>query len=263
MWVVVLAAGVSPSRAGIPEWKRWQYHDVRQALLDKLQPVALSNCTLARVGSAHDGGYLMCANLTNGIQVAYSVRRRPTQWAARSHASTASRFTSTMASLARPVVTAVKFRLPQRVHRRSIRPTDAGVRHVGEPVGAERRHRRRKVVKIDIEGAEWSALLQTPDEVLDGIDQMPMELHGVHEQRMVDVVRKRSARSTWSTCTSTITGARARPIRFPRWPIRCCSSTNVWACSSTALAPKPALIQPAERAGPAGCAHCQLERSSQ
>ena len=71
--VVALAAGVFLAvAAGIPEWKRWQYRDVRQALLDELQPVALSNCTLARVGSTNDGGYLMCANLISGIQVAYS-----------------------------------------------------------------------------------------------------------------------------------------------------------------------------------------------
>jgi hypothetical protein len=36
---------------------------------------------------------------------------------------------------------------------------------------------KRVIVKIDIEGAEWDALLATPDEVLAGIDQLPMELH--------------------------------------------------------------------------------------
>jgi hypothetical protein len=36
---------------------------------------------------------------------------------------------------------------------------------------------KRLLVKIDIEGAEWEALLATPDGVLDRIDQIPMELH--------------------------------------------------------------------------------------
>jgi hypothetical protein len=36
---------------------------------------------------------------------------------------------------------------------------------------------KRLIVKIDVEGAEWEALLATPDAVLASIDQMPMELH--------------------------------------------------------------------------------------
>lgn len=44
----------------------------RQALFDLLQPVALSNCRLERVGEDHDGGYLMCGNLLEEVQVGYS-----------------------------------------------------------------------------------------------------------------------------------------------------------------------------------------------
>ena len=44
----------------------------REALLGELQTVTLKNCTLKRYGSAHDGGYLMCENLTGGVQTAYS-----------------------------------------------------------------------------------------------------------------------------------------------------------------------------------------------
>src|SRR5215472_17055481 len=36
---------------------------LREALLAELQPVALTNCTFKRFGSANDGGYLMCENL--------------------------------------------------------------------------------------------------------------------------------------------------------------------------------------------------------
>jgi hypothetical protein len=36
-------------------------------------------------------------------------------------------------------------------------------------------------VKVDIEGAEWDAVLATPDDVLAAIDQLPMELHGIDE----------------------------------------------------------------------------------
>jgi hypothetical protein len=45
---------------------------LREAILAELQPVALKNCTLKRFGSANDGGYLMCENLIEPLDVAYS-----------------------------------------------------------------------------------------------------------------------------------------------------------------------------------------------
>ena len=44
----------------------------RQRLFDAVQPVNVTNCTLARVGDAHDGGYLVCANLLGDVKAAYS-----------------------------------------------------------------------------------------------------------------------------------------------------------------------------------------------
>jgi hypothetical protein len=49
---------------------------------------------------------------------------------------------------------------------------------------------KRLIVKIDVEGAEWDSLMTAPDAVLDQIDQLPMELHGVNEQRFLDLVRR-------------------------------------------------------------------------
>src|SRR5688572_23466716 len=45
---------------------------LRRSILAELQPVALKNCTFTRVGSAYDGGYLMCENLVGKIDAAYS-----------------------------------------------------------------------------------------------------------------------------------------------------------------------------------------------
>ena len=36
---------------------------IRDRIYAELQPVRLTGCTLERIGEAHDGGYLMCANL--------------------------------------------------------------------------------------------------------------------------------------------------------------------------------------------------------
>src|SRR5262249_23698872 len=45
---------------------------LREAILAELQPVALKNCTFKRFGSANDGGYLMCENLIEPLDAAYS-----------------------------------------------------------------------------------------------------------------------------------------------------------------------------------------------
>src|SRR5437870_11419690 len=45
---------------------------LREAILAELRPVALKNCTLKRFGSANDGGYLMCENLIEPLDAAYS-----------------------------------------------------------------------------------------------------------------------------------------------------------------------------------------------
>src|SRR4051812_16240129 len=44
----------------------------RQRVFNLLRPVALSNCRLERFGEAHDGGYLMCANLLDKVEAGYS-----------------------------------------------------------------------------------------------------------------------------------------------------------------------------------------------
>src|SRR5437879_11114663 len=43
-----------------------------EAILAELQPVVLKNCTFARFGSANDGGYLMCEDLIEPLDAAYS-----------------------------------------------------------------------------------------------------------------------------------------------------------------------------------------------
>ena len=45
-------------------------------------------------------------------------------------------------------------------------------------------------MKIDVEGAEWDTFLGTPDSVLEQIDQITVEFHGVQEDRFIAVVRQ-------------------------------------------------------------------------
>jgi len=166
---------------------------VRQALFDELQPVMLKNCTLRRYGGPADGGYLMCENLVQGVQSAYSYGiSTEDNWGCQ---------------LSREFQVGIHQYDCFTPHR----PTCEGGRYVfhdecvgetaatidGNPfdtisgqIAGNGDTGKRLIVKMDVEGAEWDALLATPDEVLAQIDQMPMELHGTDEARFLEVVRK-------------------------------------------------------------------------
>ena len=93
---------------------------LRQQLLDELRPVALKDCTLARFGSADDGGYLMCENLISGLQTAYSYGVGPNDdWGC--DVSTRYGVPVHQYRLLRPGAPGVQVgqvHLPRRVHRR-------------------------------------------------------------------------------------------------------------------------------------------------
>jgi hypothetical protein len=166
---------------------------IRQTLFDELKPVALKNCALTRVGSPHDGGYVMCGNLVAGAEAAYSYG------------------IGTEDNWGCAIATALKTPVHQYDCFTEWRPrcATAPADFHAECVGAKRETvdarpfdtlsnqiarngdtAKRLILKMDVEGAEWDALLATPDRVLEAIDQMPMELHGVNAQRMIDAVRK-------------------------------------------------------------------------
>lgn len=167
---------------------------VRHRLYAELQPVALRDCTLKRYGGPSDGGYLMCENLMSSAVAAYSYGiDAEDEWGCQ-------------------VSRELKIRVEQydcfTPHRPA--PCRGGNTHFhDECVGpttqtaegelfdtianqiAKNGHASQPILlKIDVEGAEWDALLATPDEVLARIDQLPMEFHGTDEQRYLTLVRR-------------------------------------------------------------------------
>lgn len=165
----------------------------RVALLAELQPVTLSNCELARVGGAYNGGYLMCKNLMAGTQTAYSYGiGTDDDWgcdvtlALKVPVHQYDCFAPTKlrcdggvfklnAECVGPRTETIDGRRFDTIANQIARNGDAG---------------KKMLVKMDIEGAEWQTVLGTPDEVLAAIDQMPMELHGVSEPEVLDGLRK-------------------------------------------------------------------------
>jgi hypothetical protein len=184
--------GLPDCQPEIPDRDGRQRHQ-RQQLLDELRPVALRNCTLARFGSENDGGYLMCENLIKGLQTAYSYGvGKNDDWGC----DVSTRYGVPVHQYdcfdpARPACDTGKFVFhdecigdhKERVEAR-IFDTLANQIETNGDTG------KSMIVKIDIEGAEWDALMATPDALLEQIDQMPMELHGVDDERFVKVLRK-------------------------------------------------------------------------
>lgn len=185
--LTVISVGASQLPGGNAE------RQIREALLEELRPVSLKNCTLRRFGSTYDGGYLMCENLIDGLEAAYSYGVGPNdEWGCD---------------------VSTRYRVP--VHQydcfdptRPVCETGHSVFH-DECIGNRRENvesrlfdtlanqisrngdsGKRLIVKIDTEGAEWDALMATSDAALERIDQLPMELHGSHEQRFLQAVQK-------------------------------------------------------------------------
>jgi hypothetical protein len=185
--MAVIALGAAPLMRSKPTARH-----LRQQLLAELQPVALRNCTMQRVGSANDGGYLMCGNLLGNIQSAYSYGIGPADdWGCEislRHGVSVHQYDCfhpgrPQCPGGRPVfhdecigprAEVVDSRVFDTLTSQIARNGDAG---------------KTLVVKIDVEGAELDSLMATPDRVLDRFDQLAMELHGANKD-FLNLVRK-------------------------------------------------------------------------
>ena len=166
---------------------------IREALFNEVQPVPLANCTLERFGEKNDGGYLLCSNLLKSVEAGYSYGISGYDgWGCD-----------------------VSTRQKVPVHQYDCFDTNVPVCKTGrtifhpECVGGVARTEdgrpfdtvigqlqkngdgaRHIVMKMDVEGAEWESLPALTDDALQRIDQLVMELHGVREQKYVDVVKR-------------------------------------------------------------------------
>lgn len=173
-------------------WGGWILQ-LRRSILNELQPVALKNCVMKRFGSASDGGYLMCENLPGKIDAAYSYGvGRNDDWGcdvSRRYGVPVHQYDCF--SPARPTCEGGTFVfhdecVGDRTERIEARVFDTFENQITRNGDAA----RQLFVKIDIEAAEWDALLATPDTVLASIPQLAMELHGYNDPKILEVLRK-------------------------------------------------------------------------
>jgi hypothetical protein len=166
---------------------------IRQAIFNLVQPVALANCRLERFGEPHDGGYLMCANLLDEVESAYSYGISgydgwgcdiSTRHDVRVHQYDCFDTRQPVCDggdmvfhpqCVGPASTIEDGRPFESMERQFARNGDEG---------------RRLAVKMDVEGAEWDSLFQAPDALLQQIDQLAIEFHFIDEERFVKVLER-------------------------------------------------------------------------
>jgi hypothetical protein len=186
--IVGLGIAVAPSLRPKPPTAR----EIRRALLAELQPVTLENCTLQRIGSVYDGGYLMCGNLLENVQSAYSYGiGTDDNWGC--EISTRLRVPVHEYDCFSPN----QFACPggQAIfHNECIGAKSETIESrlfdtLSNQIAKNGDTGKTLVLKIDTEGAELPSLMATPASVLDRIDQLTMEIHGT-DDRFLALVRK-------------------------------------------------------------------------
>jgi len=182
---LTLHSSVAAGTAGTPRQ--------REALFEMLQPVALSNCRLERFGEAHDGGYLMCGNLLEKVQAGYSYGIDGyDQWGcdiSTKHHLTVHEYDCFNTTSPACSAGSTKFHaecVGDTARTEEGRLFDT-IEHQFSTNGDSS---KRIVLKIDVEGAEWSSFLSAPDEILGQIDQMAVEFHGFEDQKSLAVVQR-------------------------------------------------------------------------
>jgi hypothetical protein len=158
-----------------------------------LQPASLSNCRLERFGEAYDGGYLMCGNLLEEVQVGYSYGIAgydkwgcdiSTKRDVTVHQYDCFDTTQPACPGGRTVFHAECVGDASRTEEG--RPFDT----IKNQLARNGDSSKRIALKIDVEGAEWNSLLSVPDEILERIDQMAVEFHWVEDEKSIAVVRR-------------------------------------------------------------------------
>jgi hypothetical protein len=192
--VIILVTGVAFAEIRRQRWYRDAPEGRRQALLEDLLPVALANCELKRFGESTEGGYLLFASLLKDVQAAYSYGISGYDgWGCDiSRQLKIKVHEDDCFNLQLPVCEAGGLMFnPECVA--GVRSTDSDGRVFDTPEAQIARNGdagRHLVFKMDVEGAEWDTFLNTPQSVLDQIDQLAVEFHGTNEPRFREVIQK-------------------------------------------------------------------------
>lgn len=167
--------------------------DLREMFFAEIRPVRLTNCTMERLGSVHDGGYLMCTNLLNQSQVAYSYGIQGNDdWGC----DISKRYKLAVHQYdcfdpRHPACDGGNFDFheecvggtAERIDNRAFDSVVNQINHNGDAG-------KHIVMKMDVEGAEVDSLLAVPDEQMNLIEQLAIELHKIDRPKSILLMQK-------------------------------------------------------------------------
>lgn len=154
--------------------------NLRQKLFSDLKPINLKNCKMKRFGSANDGGYVMCENLLNKVQSAYSYGIGGNDdWGcdiSKHYHLLVHQYDCFNTD--QPPCPEGKFVfhtecIGDKYKKENHRIFD----NLANQIFKNNDKDKRLVVKMDVEKAEWDSILVTPDAILNNIDQLVVEFH--------------------------------------------------------------------------------------
>jgi hypothetical protein len=167
--------------------------ELREMFFTLIRPVHLTNCTLERFGSVHDGGYLMCSNLLGQSQAAYSYGiAGDDNWGC----DISKRF-----KVAVHEYDCFDPRHPAceggtlNFHDECVGPSaehdgNRAFDSVTNQIARNGDAGKHIVMKMDVEGAELDSLLATSDDQLNLIEQLAIELHQVDRVKSIRLLQK-------------------------------------------------------------------------
>jgi hypothetical protein len=179
-----------------PALKRFRRYRIEKALKERfaeIRPVRLKNCTIERIGSRYDGGYMICQNLLEDVQVAYSygVAGRDSWGCDISRLLGIKIHQYDCFDTKRPVCTGGQFVFHEEcIGEKKETIEDREFDTLESQITKNYDLGKNIVVKMDVEKAEWESLKATPDDILANISQLVVEFHGVDDHRFVDVMRR-------------------------------------------------------------------------
>lgn len=194
-----------PSRYKIALWSLmtifliWGFYTIlsnyayRRALFYELKPIKLANCTLKRFGADNDGGYLMCANLLDTVQSAYSygIDGRD-EWGCavgENYGLPVHQYDCFNPS--KPVCPGAKFIFYEECvgdHAAIIQNRRFDT--LANQIQKNNDRNKDLVIKMDVEGSEWDSLMATHEELFSHVKQLVVEFHGVEDKKYISVIRK-------------------------------------------------------------------------
>ena len=166
---------------------------IREQLFSELKTVALENCTLQRFGDAHDGGYLICEDLMKDVTSVYSygIEGRD-KWGC----DVSKKYNLVVHQYdcfdtRRPVCAEGNFIFHEEcVGDKYYISDNKTFDSFKNQISKNNDDNKKLIVKMDVESAEWDTFSATPDEVLNHIDQLIVEFHGVDQEKYISVIKR-------------------------------------------------------------------------